>query len=41
MILDAVSHDLKPDEIGSPLSANPLPDDYGGEVTSVNKAQQS
>ncbi len=40
MILDAVSADLKPEEIGAPLSENPLPSDYGGEVTSVNKAQQ-
>lgn len=40
MILDAISADLKPDEIGAPLSDNPLPGDYGGEVASVNKARQ-
>lgn len=37
MILDAISKDLKPEEIGAPISENPLPDDYAGEVRSVNK----
>ena len=39
MILDAISSDLKPEEIGAPRSDSPLPGDYGGEVDSVNKAR--
>jgi len=41
MILDAISADLKPEEIGAPRSDNSLPDDYGGEVASVNKVRQT
>ena len=41
MILDAISADLKPEEIGAPVSDSPLPDDYGGEVASVNKVHQA
>ncbi len=39
MILDAISSDLRPEEIGAPRSDSPLPGDYGGEVDSVNKAR--
>ena len=41
MILDAISADLKPEEIGAPRSDNSLPDAYGGEVASVNKVRQT
>lgn len=41
MILDAVSGDLKADEIGLPTSEIGLPPDYGNEVASVNKAHES
>ncbi len=41
MILDAISPYLKAEEIGAPRSDNPLPSDYAGEVTSVNKLQQA
>lgn len=37
MILDAVYDDLKPEERGEPSSEFPVPDDYNGEIKSINK----
>ena len=37
MILDAVYDDLKPEERGEPSSEFPVPDDYNGEINSINK----
>ena len=40
LVLDAVRGDLKPEECGLPYSDWPLPEDYSGEIASVNQAHE-